>query len=118
MVMTDQPPNPENKRRQIRHPLTGDLTGSVISARTGSLVPCVARDVSQSGLRIVIGLDLAEGTELILRLHGTEARLAVVWCRKEDSKKGYFSCGLLCNDPHIDLYELFTQDGWVGGVKR
>ena len=103
----------EEKRRQIRRPLTGDLTGALVATRSGSVVPCVAVDVSRGGLRIVLSLDLTPSTPLALRLDGREVPLAVVWCAKEPAKKGYFACGLKCLDASIDLERLFTRVGWL-----
>jgi hypothetical protein len=97
------------KRQQIRHPLTGDLTGSIISAKTGSLIPCIAVDVSKNGLRIVLHLDLCVGTELKLKLEHLETTLHVVWCKKEETKKGYFACGLKAADEGVDLAHAFLH---------
>ncbi len=100
-------------RRHLRHPLTGDLTGSLISAATGSKIPCIAVDVSQSGMKIVLTLDLDVGTKLFLRLaNQREVRLEVVWCRKEPTRKGYFACGLRRTEDTTDLEKIFTEAGW------
>jgi hypothetical protein len=108
----------ENQRRHIRHPLTGDLTGAIIAAKSGSLVPCIATDVSKIGLRITLSLDFKIGTELILRLHGEEIRLSVIWCTKDPStRKGYFACGLKALDEAVDLVDLFTRQGWLDELK-
>ncbi len=108
--MTDLPPS-LGKRRQMRHPLTGDLTGSVVSIRSGSQIPCVAVDVSIGGLCVILSLDLLPGTELLLKLPNAEARLDVIWCRKELSRKGYFCCGLMAPDPNVNLVQMFNFSG-------
>ena len=103
----------DEQRKHLRHPLTGDLTGSMISAATGSKIPCIAVDVSASGMKIVLTLDLDLGTKLFLRLmNQREVPLEVVWCRKEPSRKGYFACGLRRVDEKTDLERVFTEAGW------
>ena len=117
MSQTPRKTDSEEQRRQIRRPLTGDLTGALVAAASGSTIPCVAVDVSKGGLRIVLALDLAPGTELRLRIDAREVPLAVVWCGKEPTKKGYFSCGLKALDPEADLERLFTRVGWIEALQ-
>jgi hypothetical protein len=109
----------DEKRMAVRHPLTGDLTGSMVSAKSGSTVPCIAVDVSQTGMRIVLALDLNVGAHLILKMNDLVIPLEVVWCRKEASRKGYFACGLKRRNEAQDLEKVFTDIGWMdSGAKQ
>lgn len=105
--------NPADKRRHLRHPLTGELSGSLVSKQSGSVIPCVAVDVSINGLRVILTLDLEPGSDLILRLNGKEVPLTVVWSMKEATRKGYFSCGLMSKSPHDNLEILFMESGMI-----
>lgn len=101
------------KRIAVRHPLTGDLTGSMLSVKSGSKIPCMAVDVSQTGMRIVLTLDLSAGTHLILKMNDLVIPLEVVWCEKESSRKGYFRCGLRRSNEAQDLERIFREIGWM-----
>lgn len=102
-------PDHSDKRKHLRHPLDSDLTGRMISAASGSTIPCIAVDVSTSGLKIVLTLDLAPGTELRLKMGGKEIELIVMWCSKEPTRKGYFACGLATKSPVDDLEKVLLQ---------
>jgi hypothetical protein len=102
-------PSDANQRRHFRHPLTGDLTGRIVAAASGSVIPCMAVDVSRGGMRIVLTLDLAPGYQLLLKMHGLAVPLVVVWCKKEPARKGYFGCGLKSLDEAVDLEALFHR---------
>jgi hypothetical protein len=104
-----------DKRTQVRYPLTGDLTGALRSASSGGVIPCIAVDISKGGMRVVLSLDLAPGSELFLNIRDAEHKLLVVWCDKEVTRKGYYSCGLRAIDPTIDLTALFAKGGWLKG---
>lgn len=82
-----------DNRKHVRHPLTGDLGGSLVSAG-GSAVPCVAVDVSASGMRVVSGIDLENGARMTLNIGTRKIQLEVVWCVKDKERKGRFSSGL------------------------
>lgn len=102
-------PDHSDKRRQLRHPLDSDLTGQMISVASGSAIPCVAVDVSVSGLKIVLTLDLMPGTELQLKLNGRIVPLIVMWCTKETTKRGYFACGLAARSPEDNLETILLS---------
>ena len=85
----------------------------MVSVKSGSKIPCIAVDVSQTGMRIVLTLDLSVGTALLLKINDLVVPLQVIWCEREASRKGYFRCGLeRCNEAQ-DLERIFTEIGWV-----
>jgi hypothetical protein len=104
--MSDNPTD-AGQRRHLRHPLTGDLTGRIVGKASGSVIPCMAVDVSKGGMRIVLTLDLPPGYELQLSMSGRIIPLVVVWCRKDPERKGRMACGLKCLDDSADLELLF-----------
>ena len=85
----------------------------MVSVKSGSKIPCIAVDVSQTGMRIILTLDLNVGTALVLKMNDLVIPLEVAWCRKEPTRKGYFACGLRrCNEAQ-DLERIFTDVGWM-----
>lgn len=94
-----------NRRSAVRHPLTGELSGRLVSKDSGSTIPCIAVNVSATGLQVIMSLDPEPGVSLELQVAGHIIPLTVIWCTREPSKRGYFSVGL-CTENQSDNLEL------------
>jgi hypothetical protein len=99
-------------RRHIRRPLMGDLTGRLLVNSTGRLVPCLAVDVSDDGLRIMVSEELAPGVDMILALEGCNLPLVVVWCKPDARSRKSHECGLRSTG-NTNLERFFVSIGWL-----
>jgi hypothetical protein len=54
----------------------------------------------------------------MLKMNELSIPLEVVWCRKEETRKGYFACGLRCQNEKQDLERIFTDVGWMDAAPK
>lgn len=98
------------RRSHVRHPLTGELTGRVVSKQSGSIIPCIAVNVSVTGLQVIMSIDPEPGASLELQIADRVIPLTVIWCMKEATKRGYFSVGLSTENQSDNLEEMFIHE--------
>ena len=100
----------KERRFHQRKRLTGLLPGKMQDDK-GNNFACRPVDISHSGLGIVSTHFLDIGSNIFLIIKNEQIILRVLWKQPDFGRRDLFRYGLVCENPDIDLEEIFILYG-------
>jgi hypothetical protein len=98
------------QRGNARHQVETVMPAQLIDGPTERRLPCRIFDVSDDGLCVVTGEELAMGATLVFVTLRQRFTFTVAWCRPEGAKE--FRAGLRLTGEQNDLKSVFS--GYLG----
>lgn len=99
----------QERRITERKRLTGLMPGKFkINDKEVSARPV---DLSEHGLGVLVAKEFAIGALAVLVIKDTQIPFEIKWAQQDFGKHDLWRYGLVCNDPSLDLLELFADTG-------
>lgn len=99
----------QERRIAERKRLTGLMPGKFkINGKEVSARPV---DLSDHGLGILVAKEFALGTQAELTIQDMVIPFEIKWSQPDFGKHDLWRYGLVCNDPALNLIELFSDTG-------
>lgn len=99
----------QERRVAERKRLTGLMPGKFkINDKEVSARPI---DLSENGLGILVAKEFAIGAKAVLVIKDTSIPFEIKWSQPDFGKHDLWRYGLECDDPSLNLMELFAETG-------